>query len=63
LRAITGSAIRVEDWIGFAEYGLAVEIDGALVLLITVCLVSGSLELSSMIRAILYKVSVIIDSL
>ena len=44
-RIVTGGSIRVEDWVWFAENGLAVQVYGIIVILVAVSFVACLLQL------------------
>lgn len=51
--AVAGGTVRVEDGVGLADDGLAVQVDGLVVGLVAVGLVSGLLELGSILLTLL----------
>ncbi len=54
---VAGSAVGVVDWIWFAKNGLAVEVDGLVVVFGSIGLVARSLQLSSIVVPFLSHVS------
>jgi hypothetical protein len=50
---VAGGSVGIEDGVGLANDGLGVEVDSLIVGLVTVGLVSGGLELSSILLTLL----------
>lgn len=54
---VASGSVRVVDWIGFAEDGFAIEIDGLIVVFGTIRFVAGGLQFACVCFSILSKVS------